>query len=75
VQRQFQLNRKDEFVKAFVKDAIARVVEPLNIYQQESEPEVEMSAELEPEIEPEPLYQSQPYEDWETYSNKRNDDW
>jgi len=71
VQRQFQLNRKDEFVKAFVKDAIARVVEPLNIYQQESEPELEMSAE----IEPEPLYQSQPYEDWETYSNKRNDDW
>ena len=75
VQRQFQLNRKDEFVKAFVKDAIARVVEPLNIYQQESEPELEMSAEIEPEIEPEPLYQSQPYEDWETYSNKRNDDW
>jgi hypothetical protein len=29
VQRQFQLNRRDEFIKAFVKDAIARVVEPL----------------------------------------------
>ncbi len=29
VQRQFQLNRKDEFIKAFVTDAIARVVKPL----------------------------------------------
>ncbi|MEG4840663.1 GTP-binding protein [Microcoleus sp. B9-D4] len=75
VQRQFQLNRKDEFVKAFVKDAIARVVEPLNIYQQESEPELEMSAELEAEIEPEPLYQPPQQDDWETYSNKRNDEW
>ncbi|MEG4029646.1 MULTISPECIES: GTP-binding protein [unclassified Microcoleus] len=76
VQRQFQLNRKDEFVKAFVKDAIARVVEPLNIYQQESEPELEMSAELESEIQPEPLYQPPPQQDdWETYSNKRNDEW
>lgn len=71
VQRQFQLNRKDEFVKAFVKDAIARVVEPLNIYQQESEPELEMSAELEPE----PLYQSPQHDDWETHTNKRNDEW
>ncbi|MEG4490894.1 GTP-binding protein [Microcoleus sp. D3_18_C4] len=75
VQRQFQLNRKDEFVKAFVKDAIARVVEPLNIYQQESEPELEMSAELEPEVEPEPLYPRPQYDDWETHSNKRKDEW
>ncbi|OKH22983.1 GTP-binding protein [Hydrococcus rivularis NIES-593] len=29
VQRQFQLNRRDEFVKAFVKDAIAKVVKPI----------------------------------------------
>jgi len=29
VQRQFQLNRRDEFVKAFVQEAIARVIEPL----------------------------------------------
>lgn len=29
VQRQFQLTRKDEFIKAFVRDAIARVVTPL----------------------------------------------
>jgi len=30
VQRQFQLNRREEFMKAFVQDAIARVVKPLN---------------------------------------------
>jgi uncharacterized protein len=29
VQRQFQLSKKDEFVKAFIKDAIARVVKPI----------------------------------------------
>lgn len=29
VQRQFQLNRRDEFVKAFVQEAIARVIKPL----------------------------------------------
>ena len=29
VQRQFQLNRRDEFMKVFVQDAIARVVKPL----------------------------------------------
>ncbi|MGF1481173.1 MAG: YcjF family protein [Cyanophyceae cyanobacterium] len=29
VQRQFQLNQRDEFIKAFVSEAIARVVNPL----------------------------------------------
>ncbi|MDJ1182054.1 YcjF family protein [Roseofilum casamattae] len=29
VQRQFQLNKRDEFVKAFLQDAIDRVVQPL----------------------------------------------
>ncbi|WP_066115345.1 YcjF family protein [Geminocystis sp. NIES-3709] len=29
VQRQFKLSRKDEFVKTFVQDAIARVIEPI----------------------------------------------
>ncbi|MGI2902627.1 YcjF family protein [Tolypothrix sp. VBCCA 56010] len=29
VQRQFQINRRDEFVKAFIQQAIARVVKPL----------------------------------------------
>ncbi len=31
VQRQFQLNRKDEFVKSFVQEAINRVVKPLHL--------------------------------------------
>ncbi len=39
VQRQFQLNRKDEFIKAFVQDAIARVVRPLENQPTEQEPE------------------------------------
>ena len=29
VQRQFKLNRKDEFIKAFVQDAIVKVIEPI----------------------------------------------
>ncbi len=29
VQRQFKLSRKDEFIKAFVQDAITRVIEPI----------------------------------------------
>ena len=38
VQRQFQLSRKDEFVKSFVKDAIAKVVRPLaNTWEEETE--------------------------------------
>ncbi|MBK4730595.1 GTP-binding protein [Oxynema sp. CENA135] len=44
VQQQFQLTRKDEFVKAFVKDAIARVVEPL---KQEGNLEAEIEGEIE----------------------------
>ena len=31
VQQQFQLTRKDEFIKSFVKDAVAKVVEPLKL--------------------------------------------
>ncbi len=31
VQRQFQLNRRDEFVKSFVQDAITKVVKPLRL--------------------------------------------
>ena len=38
VQRQFQLNRRDKFIKIFVADAIARVVKPLT---DNSEPQEE----------------------------------
>jgi hypothetical protein len=37
VQRQFQLNRKDEFIKAFVQEAIARVIRPLETQPAEQE--------------------------------------
>jgi uncharacterized protein len=41
VQRQFQLNRRDEFMKAFIQEAIARVVKPLadksDIVEEEAE--------------------------------------
>lgn len=37
VQQQFQLSRKDEFIKVFVKDAIAKVVKPLKDNWQEQE--------------------------------------
>lgn len=52
VQRQFQLNRKDEFVKSFVQQAINRVVKPLNLdhltARDEPEPDaIELQAELE----------------------------
>lgn len=39
VQRQFQLNRRDEFVKEFVQEAIARVVKPLTDKSQAEEPD------------------------------------
>jgi hypothetical protein len=29
VQQQFQINRRDEFIKVFVQEAIAKVVKPL----------------------------------------------
>lgn len=37
VQRQFQLNKRDEFIKAFIQDAIARVVKPLTDREREEE--------------------------------------
>ncbi|MBW4522120.1 MAG: GTP-binding protein [Scytolyngbya sp. HA4215-MV1] len=58
VQQQFQLNRRDEFIKAFVQDAITRVVEPLKVPlnldrdrlppEPEELPSLELTAELEP---------------------------
>ncbi len=42
VQRQFQLNRRDEFIKSFVQDAITRVVKPLHLDEPNpNEPELE----------------------------------
>lgn len=38
VQRQFQLNRRDELIKAFLQDAIARVVTPISESLQSANP-------------------------------------
>ncbi len=47
VQRQFQLSRRDEFIKSFVKDAISKVVQPMSeTWEDESEEVEEMQAEL-----------------------------
>jgi len=51
VQRQFQLNRRDEFVRSFIQDAITRVIKPFHL----DEPSVE---EEEEELE-------SPVDDWE----------
>lgn len=48
VQRQFQLNRKDEFIKSFVQEAITRVVKPLHLDELLPSPEDEMNDEMAP---------------------------
>ena len=76
VQRQFQLNKKDEFVKAFVQEAIAKVVQPLT-NNPPPEPEEEEYEEEEDEVE-EMEVRSQPeyeYEDDWTTPSRKKDDW
>ncbi len=48
VQRQFQLNRKDEFIKSFVQEAITRVVKPLHLDELLPSTEDEMNDEMAP---------------------------
>ena len=43
VQRQFQLNRRDEFIKAFIQEAIARVVKPLTDKSETVQTEIQES--------------------------------
>ena len=57
VQRQFQLNRKDEFMRAFVQQAITRVIQPLNLDRDSSDTqdpalltEVKLPLELKAEL-------------------------
>ncbi|UBF28406.1 GTP-binding protein [Kovacikia minuta CCNUW1] len=81
VQRQFQLNRKDEFIRSFVQEAITRVVKPLNLDREteleaeelelESQPMVELRARLERDLEPVELEA----DDWERPKNYQIDDW
>ncbi|MGK7903391.1 MAG: YcjF family protein [Hormoscilla sp.] len=70
VQQQFQLNRRDEFVKVFIQDAIARVVQPLadrfDLVEEENEPE-EAAA-------PAPIKRFEPLDDW-SEPPQIQDDW
>jgi uncharacterized protein len=54
VQEQFQLERKDEFVKSFIKDAMAKVVKPLQM-------QAELVSEADAKPQEPPL---QPRQDW-----------
>lgn len=49
VQRQFQLNRRDEFIKAFVQDAIAKVVKPLTDSWNEEEVDIQATGDRYPQ--------------------------
>ncbi|MEB3886882.1 GTP-binding protein [Lyngbya sp. CCY1209] len=70
VQRQFQLNRRDEFVRGFIKDAIARVVEPLNLNRPPEEEEETLEIELhQPEVES-PYFEG---DDWGDRRHQRED--
>ncbi|WP_036485311.1 YcjF family protein [Myxosarcina sp. GI1] len=60
VQRQFQLSRRDEFIKSFVKDAISKVVQPMSeAWGDEEDDEL-----AEEEIEVEEM-QAELADDWE----------
>lgn len=70
VQRQFQLNRKEEFFKGFVKDAINRVVEPLKLDIPIQTAEIPEPAEIIPQ------HLDDIYDDWENpISPRSQDDW
>lgn len=47
VQRQFQLSRRDEFIKSFVKDAISKVVQPMSEAWEDEAELIEEQAEVE----------------------------
>ncbi|WP_168186665.1 YcjF family protein, partial [Hydrocoleum sp. CS-953] len=79
VQRQFQLVKKDEFVKSFVKDAITKIVEPLtNIYSANEEAENEeeyYQEEVAINYQPKPSKKVDDYDDWETETRAKREDW
>lgn len=70
VQQQFQLNRRDEFVKVFIQDAIARVVQPLSDRFDFAEAE----QEREEPAEPAPIRSMKPVDDW-SEPPQIQDDW
>lgn len=74
VQRQFKLVQKEEFMKAFVKDAIARVVEPIKATLEPEElEEIEEPLEIE-QMEAE-LVLADEEDDWERPNRALREDW
>lgn len=70
VQQQFQLNRRDEFVKVFIQDAIARVVQPLSDRFDFLEEELEKSEPASPAA----IKRLDPLDDW-SEPPQIQDDW
>jgi small GTP-binding protein len=76
VQQQFQLSRKDEFIKAFVTDAIAKVVKPLTAtLEEEEEEEDEEEYEVSNAPPAELLPQEISFDDTEWVNVRNKDDW
>lgn len=76
VQQQFQLSRKDEFIKAFVTDAIAKVVKPLTAtLEEEEEEEDEEEYEVGNAPPAELLPQEISFDDTEWVNVRNKDDW
>lgn len=74
VQKQFQLIKKDKFVKLFLEDAIAKFVEPLtNIYSSDKKVETESEAEINYQYQPDKKVYD--YDDWKTESRAKREDW
>ncbi|MBD2576799.1 GTP-binding protein [Oscillatoria sp. FACHB-1406] len=76
VQRQFKLVQKEEFLKVFVKDAIARVVDPIKATL---EPEALLGTGEEEPLEIEQmeaeLVVGEEEDDWEKPQRKLNEEW
>ncbi len=65
VQRQFQLSRKDEFLKVFVKDAITKVVQPLSDSWDEETEEIEDRKPLkQPPLQQQAVLEEEEEDDW-----------
>lgn len=76
VQQQFQLVQKDVFMKGFVKEAIAKVVAPLQeALPPGQQPPLELEARLESHPDPLPRWQPPPTDDWEQPLPPRHSDW
>ena len=69
VQRQFQLTRRDEFVKQFIQDAFTKLIEPLHWNQPETEEE-----EYE-ELPSQPPLKRNNLNDWDDNSSANRSQW